>query len=239
MSRGAKAAGLRIAATALLVAAATGCGARTGDAGVGRVDAAPTPAVAPCPAALPALERVTAVAPGIIEDIRYATSANFTGAPLPGYEAPAALLRPAAAAALARVHGRLAGRGLGLLVWDAYRPVRATLAMVEWAERTGNEWVLDQGYVARRSNHNRGHTVDLTVVDAQTGMPLDMGTPYDHFGEASHTANATGVVLANRRILLDAMAAEGWSNYDREWWHFTLPGDHEPLDIPIGCYVER
>lgn len=171
------------------------------------------------------------------EEIRYATAANFTGAPLPGYEVAAALLRPAAAAALGRVQDRLERRGYGLLVWDAYRPVRATLGMVEWAERTGNEWVLEEGYVARRSNHNRGNTVDVTVVALDTGEPLDMGTAYDHFGEASHTANATGQVLANRRILLDAMAAEGWENYEREWWHFTHAADAEPLDIPIGCYI--
>ncbi|MEX2467676.1 MAG: M15 family metallopeptidase, partial [Gemmatimonadota bacterium] len=143
----------------------------------------------PTPGERPELVRVTDLAPAVREDVRYATGDNFTGAPLPGYETPAALLRPAAAEALARVQAALAGRGYGLLVWDAYRPVRATLAMVDWAERTGNEWVLDDGYVARRSNHNRGNTVDLTVVARDTGEPLDMGTAYDHFGPESHTAN--------------------------------------------------
>lgn len=198
---------------------------------------ATTPGACPAPAERPALVRITDQAPGIREDVRYATPDNFTGAPLPGYEAAVALLRPAAADALARVQGRLAARGLGLLVWDAYRPVRATLGMVAWAERTGNEWVLDEGYVARRSNHNRGNTVDLTVVSTETGEPLDMGTPYDHFGVASHTANASGRVAANRRILLEAMEAEGWENYPQEWWHFTYPGDDEFVDIPIACYV--
>lgn len=204
------------------------------------VGRAPVPAaVASCPAAAeqPPLTEVTAAAPGIREEIRYATTDNFTGAPLPGYETPAALLRPAAADALARVQRSLEARGLGLLVWDAYRPVRATLAMVDWAERSGNEWVLEEGYVARRSNHNRGNTVDLTVVDLRTGAPLDMGTEYDHFGVASHTANASGAVLRNRRILVDAMAADGWENYAQEWWHFTHPSDDGPLDVPIGCYV--
>lgn len=201
--------------------------------------AAPRATDPACPpgSELPRLIRVTEAAPGIREDIRYATADNFTGAPLPGYETPAALLRPAAAEALARVQRRLEARGLGLLVWDAYRPVRATLAMVAWAERTGNGWVLEQGYVARRSNHNRGNTVDLTVVDLATGEPLDMGTAYDHFGIASHTANASGEVLRNRRTLLDAMAAEGWRNYPQEWWHFSLPGDHDFVDVPIGCFL--
>lgn len=195
--------------------------------------------VSVCPAEgeRPALVRVTDVAPSIREDVRYATSDNFTGAPLPGYEVGAALLRPDAAEALRRVQEDLYARGYSLLVWDAYRPVRATMGMIDWAERTGNEWVLDDGYVARRSNHNRGNTVDLTVVSRATGQPLDMGTPYDHFGTQSHTANASGQVHANRRLLLGAMEAEGWENYPQEWWHFTFPVEHDFLDIPIGCYA--
>ena len=202
---------------------------------------APPAPVAPafdCPADAdrPGLVRVIDAAPTIREDIRYATANNFTGAHMPGYEMPAALLRPEAAAALARVQERLRRNGYGLLVWDAYRPVRATLAMVEWAETSGNEWVLD-GWVARRSNHNKGNTVDLTVVRLDTGEPLDMGTPFDHFGDESRTSNASGQVAANRRILLDAMRAEGFSNYAQEWWHYTHAADAEPVDVPIGCYL--
>ena len=191
-----------------------------------------------CPAAAdrPDLVRVTRAAPTIREDIRYATADNFTGMPLPGYEVPAALLRPEAAAALARVQERLRRQGYGLLIWDAYRPVRATLAMVEYAETTGNEWLLD-GWVARRSNHNKGNTVDLTLVGLDTGAPLDMGTPFDHFGDESRTTNATGQVAANRRILVDAMRAEGFSNYSQEWWHYTHAAEAQPVDVPIGCYV--
>src|SRR5687768_406932 len=155
--------------------------------GLGRLD----PASCPSPEDRPGLVRVTDAAPTIREDIRYATANNFTGAPLPGYETPAALLRPDAAAALARVQERLRRGGYGLLVWDAYRPVRATLAMVEWAETSGNAWVLD-GWVARRSNHNKGNTVDLTVVRLDTGEQLEMGTGFDHFGDESRTSNATG-----------------------------------------------
>ena len=191
-----------------------------------------------CPATgeRPGLVRLTDAAPTIREDIRYATANNVTGRPLPGYEVPGALLRPDAAAALARVQARLARHGYGLLVWDAYRPVRASLAMVEYAETSGNEWLLD-GWVARRSNHNKGNTVDLTVVRLDTGAELDMGTQFDHFGEESVTANARGAVAANRRILLDAMRAEGFTNYAQEWWHFTHAADAEPVDVPIGCYV--
>ena len=98
-------------------------------------------------------------------DARYAGPNNFTGAPLPGYEANRALLRREVAAALVRVQRRLAAEGLGLKIWDGYRPVRATQAMVAWTERTGQTWLLDSGYIARRSRHNQGVAVDLTLVD--------------------------------------------------------------------------
>jgi D-alanyl-D-alanine dipeptidase len=182
------------------------------------------------------LTDVTRADATIRTDIRYATANNFTGRALPGYESARALMRPAAAQALARVQARLRRDGLGLKVFDAYRPIRATQAMVEWANRSGNTWVLDQGYVARYSGHNRGNTVDLTLVDLRTGDEVDMGTPFDTFSEAAHPANATGRVLENRMRLARAMAAEGFQPYDKEWWHFRLPGDPEPLDYPIACY---
>jgi len=179
---------------------------------------------------------VTRVDPTIRVDIRYATPDNFTGRPLPGYESARALMRPGAAQALGRVQAALRSEGLGLKVFDAYRPIRATQAMVEWAGRTGNGWVLEQGYVARFSGHNRGNTVDLTLVELTGGRELEMGTPFDTFSEAAHPANATGQVLQNRMRLQRAMGAEGFQPYDKEWWHFRLPGDAEPLDYPIACY---
>ncbi|HEX8395638.1 MAG TPA: M15 family metallopeptidase [Longimicrobium sp.] len=169
-------------------------------------------------------------------DVRYATANNFTGAVLPGYERPLALLRMDAAEALGRVQRRLRVDGVGLKVYDAYRPIRATQAMVNWAQRTGNQWVLDQGYVAGVSGHNRAATVDLTLVELSTGREVDMGTPYDTFSEAAHTANAMGTVAANRRRLVQAMEAEGFQNYDKEWWHFRMPGDFPPLDAPLRCF---
>lgn len=198
-------------------------------------DPGPTPEA--CPTRSAALTDVRSLDPSIAAELRYATPDNFTGAPLPGYDAEYLLLRPDAAEALARVQARLRPHGLGLRVWDAYRPVRATRAMVEWAERTGNEWVLEQGYVARRSGHNRGATVDLTLVRLDTGEELEMGTPYDRFSEAAHTANAVGRVRENRERLLRAMEAEGWTNYPKEWWHFSHAGEWEPLDLPLRCFA--
>src|ERR687897_20063 len=178
--------------------------------------------VAPNDAADSLLVDVQTLDSTIRVDARYAGSNNFTGAPLPGYEAPRALLRREAARALTRVQDRLRRRRLSLLVYDGYRPVRATLAMVRWAERSGRRSLLNDGYIASRSRHNLGLAVDLTIVDPETGAPLDMGTPFDTFAESAHTANAEGRVLTNRRILLRVMESEGFRNYEKEWWHFSL-----------------
>ncbi|HEX3232753.1 MAG TPA: M15 family metallopeptidase [Gemmatimonadales bacterium] len=167
-------------------------------------------------------------------DLRYATANNFTGAPLPGYEAPRALLRPEVAAAVGRVQARLRSKGLGLRIFDAYRPVRATLAMVEWAERTGRRELLESGYIAKRSRHNQGVAVDLTLVDLATGTELPMGTAFEELTPAAHLANATGEALRSRHLLVRAMESEGFGTYEQAWWHFnySLEGAM-PLDVVI------
>jgi D-alanyl-D-alanine dipeptidase len=179
--------------------------------------AAPKPDVAPVSVEAPALPiapdsvadsllvDVQSVDSTIQVDARYATANNFTGAPLPGYDAPRILLRREAAAALGRVQHRLRSGDLGLRVFDGYRPVRATLAMVDWAERTGRRQLLDSGYIARRSRHNMGVAVDLTLVDLVSGAEVPMGTPFDTFSEAAHTANAEGRVRRYRDILVNVM----------------------------------
>ena len=154
-------------------------------------------------------------------DVRYATPFNFTGAVLPGYEAPRALLRREAAEALARVQAQLRPEGLGLKVYDGYRPVRATDAMVAWARRVRREDLLRDGYIAERSRHNLGLAVDCTLVQLDTGRELRMGTAFDTFAPAAHTANATGEAAANRARLVRAMAAAGFTNLAEEWWHFS------------------
>lgn len=154
-------------------------------------------------------------------DLRYRDAGNFTGAPLPGYEANRAYLHRDAAAALARVQAHLRTQGLGLLVYDAYRPVRATLAMVAWADSIGRADLITDGYIADRSRHNLGVAIDCTLVDLATGEPLDMGTPFDTFDSTAHTANARSTVAERRLRFVTAMASEGFVNYDREWWHFS------------------
>jgi D-alanyl-D-alanine dipeptidase len=164
--------------------------------------------------------------------LRYATSNNFTGAPLPGYLANRAFLRREAAVALARVQRRLRADGLGLKVFDAYRPVRATLAMVEWTKRVNRPDLLENGYIASRSRHNLGLAIDCTLVELSTGRELEMGTPFDTFSTDAHTANATGAAAVNRQKLKTAMEAEGFVNYDQEWWHFSY-------DVPNPVRFDR
>jgi D-alanyl-D-alanine dipeptidase len=171
----------------------------------------------------------------ILLDVRYATPDNFTGSRLPGYCEQRALLLPRPARALARAQARLERDGYGLKVYDAYRPARASRAMVRWARRTGNEHLLN-GYIASRSRHNLGAAVDLTLVRLSTGRQLDMGTRYDAFTTRSHTLNARGRVLRNRLRLRDAMSSAGWTNYRREWWHYDFPAPRaRRLDVTIGC----
>lgn len=165
---------------------------------------------------LRSLDRTIAV------DMRYRGTDNFTGAPLPGYEANRAFLHRDAARAFARVHRSLASQGLGLKVFDAYRPVRATLAMVAWTQRVGRESLVRDGYISDRSRHNLGVAVDCTLVDRATGRELDMGTPFDTFSSAAHTANATGVAAENRAKFVAAMKQEGFANYEQEWWHYSF-----------------
>jgi zinc D-Ala-D-Ala dipeptidase len=168
-------------------------------------------------------------------DLRYATANNITGGPLPGYEAARALLRPEPAAALGRVQAKLRGKGLGLRVFDAYRPVRASRAMVDWAERTGRRALIESGYVGRRSRHNLGIAVDLTMVDLATGAEVPMGSNFDNFTATdAQTANVSDEALRHRQMLAEAMESEGFRPHGGLWWHFNYPVEGAvPLDRVI------
>jgi D-alanyl-D-alanine dipeptidase len=189
-------------------------------------------AIAPDRVADSLLTDVRSLDTSIVVEMRYATSNNFTGAPLPGYLANRAFLRREAAAALARVERDLRDQGLGLKVFDAYRPVRATLAMVDWTGRVHRPDLLKDGYIASRSRHNLGLAIDLTLIDLATGAELEMGTPFDTFSATAHTANARGQAAANRQRLKAAMEKEGFTNYDQEWWHYTY-------DVPNPLRFDR
>ena len=188
--------------------------------------------IAPDAAADTLLTDVRSLDPRIVVELRYATSNNFTGAPLPGYLANRAFLRREAATALARVERDLRPQGLGLKIFDAYRPVRATLAMVDWTERVNRTDLLKDGYIASRSRHNLGLAIDLTLIDLTTGREFEMGTPFDTFSVAAHTVNASGEAATNRQRLKAAMEREGFVNYDQEWWHFSF-------DVPNPLRFDR
>ena len=166
---------------------------------------------------------VRSVDTSIVVEMRYATKNNFTGAVLPGYEGNKAYLRDEAAAALALVNADLHLQGLGLKIYDAYRPVRATNAMVKWTETAHRPDLLRDGYIASKSRHNLGVAVDLTIIDLRTRAELPMGTSFDYFAPLAYTKNATGIVAKNRQLLKKVMERQGFTNYANEWWHYTYP----------------
>lgn len=172
-------------------------------------------------------------------DIRYFTENNFTGRRVCGYHAPLAAMRLESLKALELCASEFRRRNLGLRVYDAYRPQQATDAMLAWAEdendtATKAEYYpgidkaeIPGNYVARRSNHRLGGTVDLTLISWGNGENLDMGGPFDFFGELSSLgyAGLTGAQAANRALLREVMEAYGFKPLESEWWHFSYPVD--------------
>lgn len=177
---------------------------------------------------------LTDVAPHIRQDMRYAGTGNFTGAVVPGYNAAECILAEPAAQALSAVGDSLSAQGLGLKVLDCYRPEKAVRHFVNWVKggdgfdprhypRVDRKALFREGYVARRSGHSSGYTLDLTLTDDK-GVELDMGTPFDFFDALAHT-KAKGIsksATERRHILVAAMARGGFDNYRREWWHFSF-----------------
>ena len=174
------------------------------------------------------------VAPHIRQDMRYAGTDNFTKSKVPGYDAAECVLAEPAAQALSAVGDALAAQGLGLKVLDCYRPQKAVRHFVEWTKsgsgfdsghypRVDRRVLIAQGYIARRSGHSNGYTVDLTLTDDK-GAELDMGTPFDFFDPLANTSakDLSRVVAERRHRLVAAMAKGGFDNYRREWWHFSL-----------------
>lgn len=186
---------------------------------------------------------VTDIVPGVGLDIRYYGRNNFVGAPIAGYGAPKCLLSEQAALALKAVQIELAQRRLALKIFDCYRPQRAVDHFVRWAkdlsdQKTKAEYypavdkknLFKDGYIAEKSGHSRGGTLDLTLTDTQTGRELDMGTPFDFFDPLSHTASQRigKTQQANRSLLKSVMERHGFKNLKEEWWHFTLKDEPYP-----------
>jgi beta-N-acetylhexosaminidase/D-alanyl-D-alanine dipeptidase len=180
---------------------------------------------------------VATVEPSIVIDIRYATPQNFTGVAV--YPAARCLLRRDVAERLGRVQRELATRGLGLKVWDCYRPISVQQRL--WAmvpdPRYVTQPVFRDGKPVDGSKHNRGAAVDLTLVDA-SGAELAMPTDYDDFSERAHRDYMGGnpQAVRNMRILEVAMVREGFEPLPTEWWHFDGPGwERYPLsDVALA-----
>ncbi|WP_259757514.1 M15 family metallopeptidase [Pseudomonas sp. GCEP-101] len=184
-------------------------------------------------------------------DVRYAGSDNFVGEPIDGYRKARIILTRQAATALAAVEKDLALSGLALKIFDGYRPQRAVDDFRRWAAdpqdlRQKARYYPDldkpalfrDGYIAQHSGHSRGSTVDLTLVKAQSGEELDMGSPFDFFGPISHhgTALVTVQQTRNRETLRQAMLRHGFEPYSAEWWHYTLKAEPFPttyFDFPV------
>ena len=196
--------------------------------------------------------RVTDVIPDAILEIRYYSTYNFVGERIDGYELPIALMTREAADSLKAVNDELKAHGYRIKIWDAYRPQRAVNHFIRWAENISDtamkavfypivdkSVLFERGYIYARSSHSRGSTVDLTLLDAATGREVDMGSPFDWFGEESHPDYPCPLYRQsdNRKILYNAMVRHGFEGIDSEWWHFTLRNEPYPdtyFDFPIN-----
>ena len=181
--------------------------------------------------------------PEIMVEMRYYTNYNFTGDKIRGYEEPVALVTKETAAALQGVLKELAPLGYTLKVYDAYRPQMAVDHFVEWARNINDtrmksyfypeeskENLFAHGYIASRSGHSRGSTVDVTLYDVRNDRDVDMGGTFDYFGYRSHPdyPNLTEQQKKNRNLLRGVMLNHGFRGIDTEWWHFTLNNEPYP-----------
>lgn len=195
--------------------------------------------------------------PAIVQEIRYHSTYNFIGDRIDGYEDPCAILTIEAARALKSVSNEMNVRGYRLKVFDAYRPASAVKHFVLWGiedldlrmkpyfypDLEKGE-LFEKGYIASQSSHSRGSTVDLTLLDMQTGKEVDMGSPFDLFSEVSHPdyRGITDEQYENRMILQQVMVRNGFEPLDCEWWHFTLRNEPFPttyFEFPVSAAYLR
>ena len=189
----------------------------------------------------PDFVNAAAIVPELSVEMRYTGYENFVGRPIEGYEAEICMLTRPAAEALADVQAELKPFGLGVKVYDCYRPARAVAQFADWARdlddtsRKADYYpdvpkseLFERGYIAEKSGHSRGSTVDLTLIDLASGAPLDMGSGYDLFDPLSWPSDPRpdAKARANRALLANVMTKAGFRPLETEWWHFTL--DNEP-----------
>jgi D-alanyl-D-alanine dipeptidase len=192
------------------------------------------------------------IVPGLIIDMRYFSARNFVGKPIDGYEKPVCYLTRQAAQALSKAVNAAALQGYSLKVFDCYRPARAVVHFVRWAldlEDTAmkaefypsveKKYLFRDGYIASRSGHSRGSTIDVTLVQKSDGQEIDMGTSYDFFSTLSWPSGrrVSATSQKNRQLLGELMQRNGFDGYDKEWWHFTLR--HEPFPDTYFDFIVR
>ena len=201
---------------------------------------------------------LTDYVPQAIQEIRYYSTYNFVGERIDGYEEPVALITTEAARALKNAANELSVMGYRLKIFDAYRPTTAVKHFVFWAlededvrmkpffyPEIEKAETIERGYIATKSSHSRGSTVDLTLLDMKTGYEVDMGSPFDYFGERSHPdyRGITDEQYEMRMLLQKAMVRSGFEPYDCEWWHFTLIDEPFPdayFSFPVSAsYLKR
>ena len=191
------------------------------------------------------------VIPELHVELRYLGSNNFVGRPIDGYEREVVWLTEEAAAALASVQRELSAENLALKVFDGYRPQRAVDDFMRWAADSTDmrmkaayypavekSRLVPDGYIAARSGHSRGSTVDVTLIEADTGAELDMGSPWDFFDPISAPASnvVSQAARANRMKLRQVMLRHGFAPLEEEWWHFSLREEPYPdtyFDFPV------
>ncbi|MEZ0112635.1 D-alanyl-D-alanine dipeptidase [Catenulispora sp. EB89] len=194
---------------------------------------------------------VDQLVPGVRWDAKYATWDNFTGKPVDGYLVNRVVGTTALCLALERAQKEAGSLGFGLVLWDGYRPQRAVDCFLRWSQqpedgRTKSQHypnidragMFEQGYVAARSGHSRGSTVDLTLYDLATGELAAMGGGHDLMDPVSHhgASGITQAEAANRQALRTVMAVSGFRAYDYEWWHYRLEDEPYPdtyFDFPV------
>lgn len=200
---------------------------------------------------------LTDFVPHAILEIRYYSTYNFIGERIDGYEEPCALITAEAARALKSVSNELNVLGYRLKIFDAYRPTSAVKQFVFWALEDNDvrmkpffypeidkEDTIQLGYIATKSSHSRGSTVDLTLLEMATGKEVDMGSPFDYFGERSHPdyTDITKEQYNNRMLLQKVMVRNGFAPYECEWWHFTLENEPYPdtyFSFPVSSAYLR
>lgn len=193
--------------------------------------------------------------PDAVLDLRYCSTNNFVGVRIDGYEEPVALITKKAATALRKASDEFRKQGYKIKIYDAYRPQRAVDHFVRWSKDPSDTamksvfyphiqktTIFSRGYVARKSKHSRGSTVDMTLVDLKTGQEIDMGGIFDYFGSTSRAISEqiTPAQQQNRLLLRDVMIQNGFQPVQGEWWHFTLRNEPYPttyFDFPVKRYL--